>query len=124
MQAVNTLYTVAIGDSLSKLAAKFYGDPAKYPIIAERNALQPTSILMIGQRLIIPPAPSAVEEVQITAAQRIPEGTVAPTGGIVPSAGVETVTVTASVWYKDWRYWAAIAAGVGILWYFAPKLRR
>ncbi len=125
MQAVNTLYTVAIGDSLSKLAAKFYGDPAKYPLIAERNSLQPTSILMIGQRLIIPPAQSQVEEVQIQNAARIPDPTVAPTGGLPQAAGtgIETIT-TASVWYKDWRYWAAIGAGAVVLWYILPKMRR
>ena len=126
MQAVNTLYTVTIGDSLSKLAAKFYGDAAKYPVIAERNNLQPTSILMIGQRLIIPPAASPVEEVQIQNAQHVPEYSpmTAPTGNLPVNVGIETITSTASVWYKDWRYWAAISAGLIVLWAVAPKLRR
>lgn len=128
-QAVNTLYTVAIGDSLSKLAARFYGDASKYPMIAERNSLKAPFTLMINQRLIIPPlttiAPSQVEEVQVTNAARIPDPSSAPTAGLVPATGgIETITTTASVWYKDWRYWAAIGAGAVILWYITPKLRR
>lgn len=113
--AVNTLYTVAVGDSLSKLATRFYGDPAKFALIAERNNLQPTSILMIGQRLIIPPAV-------------VPQST-APTGDaqltVVDGQSIETVTATASVWYKDWRYWVAIGAGTLVLGYFIKRgLRR
>ncbi len=125
--AVNSLYTVAIGDSLSKIAQRFYGDARQYPLIAERNSIQPTAILMIGQRLIIPPLPSAqstVEEVQVTNASYVPVPGTAPTGNLPVAQGIETITTTASVWYKDWRYWAAIAGVAAALWMFAPKSRR
>lgn len=116
--AVNTLYTVSVGDSLSKLAAKFYGDSALYPKIAERNNLNANSILMIGQRIIIPPLQSeALEEVQVTA-QRLP----VPGEPDVQNT-IETVTTTASVWYKDWRYWAGIGLGLGVVWYLTKGKR-
>lgn len=122
--SVDTLYTVVVGDSLSKLAARFYGDATKYPIIAARNNVNPSAILLAGARLIIPAIGNRVEEVQVTDAPRLPIAPSAgPTGGLPAPQGIETIVSTASVWYKDWRYWAAITAGVGILWYFTGRRR-
>jgi LysM repeat protein len=114
--AVASLYTVAIGDSLSKIAQKFYGDPAKYPLIAERNNVNPQAILMIGQRLIIPAAPSTVKTSDIA-----PVSVTAETPNTAGAQPLETVTVQASVWYKDWRYWAAISVGIGAVWYLTRR---
>ena len=109
--AVSQLYTVAVGDSLTKLATRFYGDPAKYTLIAQSNALQPTQILLIGQRLKIPAAPGLTPDTQVD------------TSIVVPTAqlGPEEVIVTASVWYKDWRYWVALGLGGAVLVYFVKK---
>lgn len=112
--AVNTLYTVVPGDSMTKLAMRFYGDPNKYPLIAERNSLQPTAILLIGQRLIIPAATANVPDT-------LPTGGAPLTESATSAGQVETVTTTASVWYKDWRYWAAIGVGAAALYYFARR---
>lgn len=103
----DTIYTVQVGDSLSKIAQKFYGSPDQYTLIASRNNVLPTAILYIGQRLIIPPLDSV--------------GISAPTspGGSVPTSFddqvIETVTTTAPRlrWYQDWRIW--VAAGVGVI---------
>jgi LysM repeat protein len=48
-------YTVKAGDTLSKIAKEFYGDPSKYPIIAEYNNLEDPGHIFIGQVLRIPP---------------------------------------------------------------------
>lgn len=48
-------YTVKPGDTLSKIAKEFYGDPTKYPIIAEYNGLEDPSLIVVGQVLRIPP---------------------------------------------------------------------
>ena len=50
------LYTVKKGDSLSKIAKEFYGDPMKYPAIFEANKpmLQNPDLIYPGQVLRIP----------------------------------------------------------------------
>ena len=56
-QAVgHKIYTVAKGDTLSKIANKFYGDSTKSDIIfdANRDSLANPNALRIGQTLIIP----------------------------------------------------------------------
>ena len=49
-------YTVKRGDSLSKIAKKFYGDPMKYKQIFESNkpALKDPNLIYPGQTLRIP----------------------------------------------------------------------
>lgn len=120
--ALNTVYTVVAGDSLSKLAQRFYGDVHAYTRIAERNNLDPQSILLIGQKLVIPAATDPVEEVQVTA-QHLPA--TLPRGGalIDPATGIETVTTTAYVWWKDWRWYAA-GGGVALLLFLLSRHRR
>ena len=52
-------YTVAKGDSLSKIAKEFYGDAMKYPVIFEANKPMLTNpdLIYPGQMLRIPPQP-------------------------------------------------------------------
>ncbi|MBM4035658.1 MAG: LysM peptidoglycan-binding domain-containing protein [Planctomycetes bacterium] len=61
-------HTVAKGDTLMKLAVKYYKDQSKWRIIQQAN--RGVSVLQVGQKLTIPPLPDA------------PAGTstVAPTG--------------------------------------------
>ena len=49
-------YTVEKGDSLSKIAKAFYGDPQKYPAIFEANRpmLKDPDLIYPGQKLRIP----------------------------------------------------------------------
>lgn len=128
--AVDTLYTVAMGDSLSSIAQRFYGDARYATDIAKRNGIEVQDILFIGRRIVLPglqrtasstgTASSTVEEVQVTA-QRLPES---PGGSVPVNYGgqvIETVTTTASVWWKDWRYWAAITAGMGVLYWLSRR---
>jgi LysM repeat protein len=50
------MYTVASGDTLSKLAKRFYGDPSRYPAIFEANKdqLKDPDKIQVGQKLKIP----------------------------------------------------------------------
>ena len=50
-------YTVQKGDSLSKIAKAYYGDPMKYPVIFEANKpmLRDPNLIYPGQMLRIPP---------------------------------------------------------------------
>ena len=52
------MYTVVAGDSLSKIAKKFYGNASKYPVIFEANKpmLKDPDKIYPGQVLRIPPA--------------------------------------------------------------------
>lgn len=49
-------YEVVAGDTLSKIAKKFYGDAAKYPKIfeANRDQLKDPDVIKPGQKLKIP----------------------------------------------------------------------
>ncbi len=53
-------HTVEKGDSLSKIAGKFYGDVMKYPVIFEANKpmLKDPDLIYPGQVLRIPPLES------------------------------------------------------------------
>jgi LysM repeat protein len=55
--AQSKFYTVVSGDSLSKIAKEFYGDPMKYPVIFEANKpmLKDPDLIYPGQVLRIPP---------------------------------------------------------------------
>jgi S-formylglutathione hydrolase FrmB/phage tail protein X len=46
-------YTVAAGDTLSKLAARFYGDASLYPLIATVNGIPDPNVIHVGQTLVI-----------------------------------------------------------------------
>jgi nucleoid-associated protein YgaU len=52
------MHTVVSGDSLSKIAKKYYGDASKYPLIFEANKpmLKDPDKIYPGQVLRIPPA--------------------------------------------------------------------
>ncbi len=47
-------YTIKPGDSLSKLAELYYGDPKKYYLIEEYNELKNSNHVIIGQKIKIP----------------------------------------------------------------------
>jgi hypothetical protein len=49
-----TTYTVQRGDTLGRIAARFYGDARKYPVIQRANNLVNASRIWVGQVLIIP----------------------------------------------------------------------
>lgn len=51
------MYEVQSGDSLSKIAKEFYGDPMKYNVIFEANTpmLKDPNLIYPGQMLRIPP---------------------------------------------------------------------
>ncbi len=53
----STIYTVQSGDTLSKIAKKFYGSASKYPVIFEANKpmLTDPDKIYVGQNLRIPP---------------------------------------------------------------------
>ena len=51
---VTRAYTVVAGDTLSGLAARFYGDAGRYPVIAAANGIADPNLIDIGQTLSIP----------------------------------------------------------------------
>jgi nucleoid-associated protein YgaU len=52
-----TAYTVQRGDTLGRIAVRFYGDARKYPLIQRANNIANPSRIWVGQVLIIPPSP-------------------------------------------------------------------
>jgi cell division septation protein DedD len=49
-----TSYTVQRGDTLGRIAARFYGDARKYPVLQRANNISNPSRIWVGQVLIIP----------------------------------------------------------------------
>ena len=47
-------YTVAPGDTLSKISAQFYGSPNHYMKIAQANGIDNPNLIQVGQELDIP----------------------------------------------------------------------
>lgn len=47
-------YTVRRGDTLGRIARRFYGDPGRYPLIVAANRIPDPDRLVVGQRLVIP----------------------------------------------------------------------
>lgn len=47
-------YKVQKGDSLGKIAKRFYGEAARYPLIVAANRIQNPDRLPVGQELVIP----------------------------------------------------------------------
>jgi hypothetical protein len=52
-----TTYTVQRGDTLSRIARRFYRDPHKYPLIQKANRLDNPSLIWVGQVLLLPAIP-------------------------------------------------------------------
>jgi nucleoid-associated protein YgaU len=52
-------YTVAAGDSLSKIAKRFYGNAKLWPLIHKANSdlIENPDLIQIGWTLTIPPKP-------------------------------------------------------------------
>jgi len=50
-------YTVAQGDTLSKIAGVVYGDPTQWRPIGIDNGLDDSIDLIVGQQLLVPPLP-------------------------------------------------------------------
>jgi nucleoid-associated protein YgaU len=48
-------YEVQSGDTLTRIAEQFYGDPRKFDLIVDANNLDSATGLRVGQELIIPP---------------------------------------------------------------------
>lgn len=47
-------YKVVGGDSLSKIAKRFYGDANKYPMIAQANGIKDPNKIQVGQVIKLP----------------------------------------------------------------------
>jgi|GEM_PF-1083290 len=62
-----TTYTVQRGDTLGRIAARFYSDARKYPVIQRANNISNPSRIWVGQVLVIPPVGNAVPTTSGTA---------------------------------------------------------
>ena len=58
-------YTVVAGDTLSKIAKKFYGDGNLFRIIAAANGIDDPNVISIGQVLVIPPLGEEPQETPV-----------------------------------------------------------
>jgi hypothetical protein len=52
-------YTVKSGDTLGKIARRFYGDPSRFALIVSANRIADPDRLTTGRRLVIPDAGAA-----------------------------------------------------------------
>ncbi|MBN2032555.1 MAG: tetratricopeptide repeat protein [Deltaproteobacteria bacterium] len=54
VQEAYLIHKIQPGESLSKLAMIYYGDPAKFPVIAGYNQIQDADFVRIGQEVKVP----------------------------------------------------------------------
>jgi N-acetylmuramoyl-L-alanine amidase len=91
---VPTAYTIQRGDTLGKIAKRFYGDARKYPVIQRANNISDPGRIWVGQVLVIPPiggAPSSTPAAQpvsrpVTATPSQPSTPVVPTTSPISTA--------------------------------------
>lgn len=106
-----TTYTVVRGDSLSKIAQKFYGDGSKWVEISKANKLAKPSVIHAGNVLSIPKLDEAPP-----AASQANTGSTAVLGSAtqttVKSGSTYTVVKGDTLWSL-----AQVAYGSGYEWY-------
>lgn len=59
-------YRVKAGDTLGKIAKRFYGDPARFTLVAAANTLPDPDRLKVSQELVIPDLPGPGQGSPIT----------------------------------------------------------
>jgi len=102
-------YTVAKGDTLWKIAEKFYGSGYNWVDLSRENKISNPSLIETGQELVIPSVPAKQATVKTPAVSR-PE----TTGKVIPG-NQYTVVKGDSLWdisvraYQDGFKWPQIA---------------
>lgn len=126
-------YTIARGDSLSLIAARYLGDPARYVDIARLNGISDPNRIYIGQSITLPVSRPDIPDVKVTAT-KIPNASGHPTatGGTGPPAprvpkpgDPDYVWPLEEISGTSWRdYLPAAIAGLVLLWAIRDKLPR
>jgi len=78
-------YTVKSGDTLGKIAKKFYGDAGLYEILAAYNGIINPNVIILGQRLDIPAKAELLGE---------PPEAVERDLGLIPPVGLDQIKKT------------------------------
>jgi LysM repeat protein len=118
-------HIVQPGETLSKIALKYYGNMNNYPTIANANNIVAPFTINVGQKLKIPNVPEHnidVDEVQVTA-QRLPD----PQTASVPARPAAPPAIAAQgwpTWLQDWRVWVGGALVIGGLLYLMSNGRK
>jgi hypothetical protein len=89
-------YTVQSGDTLSKIARQFYGDPYKYTVIQQANNLDNAGRIWVGQVLVIP----AVSGTATTSLPASSTTTAPSTSNVTSSASTGTSASSSGVIIK------------------------
>jgi LysM repeat protein len=99
LAAARTSYTVAPGDTLSRISARFCGTPADYPSLASASRIANANVIYAGQAVTLAchvaapaadPAPSGEHDATVSD-EAAPAA--APAQGSAPAAGVVAATV-------------------------------
>jgi LysM repeat protein len=95
-----TTYTVQRGDTLGRIAQKFYGNPHKYPLIQRANNISNPSRIWVGQVLVIPAVDNVPSVAPATPTISTPIAPPPPppvTSTPAPTAGVPTTPAAPSM---------------------------
>ena len=112
-------HQIAPGESVSKLALKYYGDYKKYHHIANFNNMTDATRVRVGQRILIP----VIDGVSIDDLIRISSGTAAPSTPTAEISGEyvwheiqpgESLSKIAKDYYGDYKLFRMIADYNGI----------
>ena len=123
-------YTVAPGDTLSKIAGKFLGDPALYKELATLNKIANPNLISVGQVLQIPDSSPVAAAVVKSASPLIPTPLLPVP--ITPAAPVVTSTSVAAPagqsmlqqLLSNKKLLIALAVGAGVFFFFQTQSKR
>ena len=118
MKKSSLRHEIAPGESISKLARKYYGDYKKYHHIANFNNMTDATQVRVGQRIMVP----VIDGVTIDDLIRISTGTSAPASTPVMEGEYtvhqiqpgESLSKVAQIYYGDYQLFHVIAKYNGI----------
>ena len=76
-------HRVQKGDTLGRIAQRYYGNPSRYPLIVSANHIANPDRLAVGQELVIPDAQTAARGVEPLAPAALPRPAVSNTMAVL-----------------------------------------
>ncbi|MCX7806873.1 MAG: LysM peptidoglycan-binding domain-containing protein [Planctomycetota bacterium] len=86
-----TVHIVAPGDTLTRIAKRYYGEEGLFTLIAKANKIDRPNRLKVGQKLVIPPKPPVVAPGHAESSRTVESPAPSGNTGVSGNEAVETL---------------------------------